>query len=339
MLKVGISFVAAYLLLVVVAVTLFLFIIPVETTKGIYASIPSSIFGSSIRRATISGHFAEAGELLARQAVLSERMGLNDSMKQNLVSQTFDVVDRARNKNQFEDLLKWLERLNQISPNNLLANLMLNDALIRTGRSVNELKLREIREIAPSLDAIYRSAIEQAVRRHDNRAVGRWCGLYQVSQLGVLNPEIFKPSRVKGQGLNGFFLEVVNRQGDTLASTNFGIQLNERRSYEFETQNIPRQSQLGLQLPTLPGLKVTVHKINFVKRGATTSFAGGDLVLLPKRGFIVAKNQSLITSSAGDTLIVYPQSGRFPPSDKIVLELEFVRLAVANHSGCITDIQ
>ena len=335
MIKVGLSFVAAYLLLGAVAVALFLFVVPVGTTKVIYAAIPSALFGPSIREAAALGRFTQASDLLAQQANLSEQMGLNDTMKQNLVSQSFEVVDRARNRNQFEDLLAWLERLDKISPNSLLANLMLSDAKIRSGHLVEELKLRKIREIVPSLDTIYRAAIEQSVRQQNTSSIGKWCKMYQGSQLGALNPQVFNPSRVMGQGLSGFFLEVIDRQGRVVAGANYSIQLNERRGYEFESHNLPEQSQLIIQLPTLPGLKITVHNVKFVARGTITSYPGEDLLLLPKRGFILDKNQSLITSPSGDTLFMYPMSGRFPPSDKVVLELEFVKLALFNHSMCI----
>jgi hypothetical protein len=264
-------------------------------------------------------------------------MGLSEALKRKLVAQTFDVVDKARNISQFKVLIPWLERLAEISPNSLLANLMLNDFRVRSAIVVDDNKLKELRNLAPSLDIIYRSAIEQAVRQDKLSSIGWWCKSYLTSQLGALDHRTFIPARVPGQGLGGIFLEILDRQGKVAVSANYGIQLNERRSYEFEAHNLPGQVRLKLQLPTLPGLKITVHKVSFIARGSKTPFAGDELLLLPKRGFIVAKNQSLITSSAGETLIIYPKSGQFPPSDKIVLQLEFVRLALFNDLGCIAE--
>jgi hypothetical protein len=335
MFKISLSFLAAYGLLGVVGVILILFVVPVGTTKDIYATIPSAVYGPSINKASISGRFLEAGNLLAKQAILAEVMGFNKTMKQNLVSQTFAVVERMNNKRQFEHLLPWLKRLSQISPKNHSANLMLVTARIRAGKAVDELKLQELRKVVPSLDTIYRAAIEQAVNQGRNISIGKWCQLYFISQLGALNPETFKSSLVPGQGLGGFFLELVNRQGENVAIANYGIQLNEFRNYKFESHNLPSQTRLNLQLPTLPGLKVTIHQINFITRGSIVSFPGEELLLLPKRGFLIAKNQSLVTSSAGERLTIYPNTSQFPPSNKIQLVLKFDRLPIFNHRQCI----
>ena len=335
MVKIFSSVVAAYVMAGVIGLGIFLFAVPIGTWQAFYASVPATAYHREFRLAIAQGNFQNANMFLSKQAALADFMGMNSEMVRQLVANTGDLMQTARNKSQYHASLPWLSRLSKLAPNNLYVGLMTIEAKIHTGQTVKDEELEQHREITPALDRIYRAAILTNLKQGHTLAIKAWCELYSQSHLGSLDTKHYPDASYINQGMRAFLVEILDKTGKPITLPHTGLELNHTSEYNFEFHRAPQQKSIRLHFPVLPGVKVNLESIQFRSLDSEKIFSANEFVMLPKTGYITSESEFLITSMAGDIITLIPRDGQFPRSDTIRLRMKFSRLPVFSGRECL----
>jgi|TARA_B100001964_G_C14240930_1_gene604986 hypothetical protein len=326
------GFFAAIFLPIILLLPLFLFVPKLHFIHGVYSTIPTLISRYYLIESARSGLFDDAVTILNRQGDLAELLGNNKFMQIDLTNNTYYIMKRAKLHEQYAVMLPWLERLVKLAPNNYLAKLMYAEAQAEVDYVNAHEIIREVRDIAPAHDRMYRLVVENSIRNGDNQTLKEWYEKYFTAQLAGFEPVTFPPATFFGQDVGTFLLEIVNPKGDTILISHPGFQLNEMRQYEFNVPRAKEQQVLKLHFITLPGVKIIIDKIVFLNSEGETIYDSRDINIVLKDGFMLSSNEALVTSYKGDVLTLIPADNKkFPSSDVIVFSMEFSRLPFSNN--------
>jgi hypothetical protein len=326
---------ASIALPILLALAVFLFVPRLYFWHDIYSAIPDIIIRSYIQSSPSHGDFLTSAKALERQANIAELLGANSRMKRDLVRNSTYVMDMARYKEHYVEMLPWLKRLNKIAGEQYLARLMLAEAEIFAGDGLlAKNRMKAVRDLSPVYDRAYRPVIEAALLNRDYETVNHWCEAYASAQSGSFDPIDFERATYEGQGVGHFYIETRDGDGKLTVLPHQGFRLNERRQYSFELANIPGQSSIKLHIPSLPGVKVEIFNVSFSGSGSDEVIAAKNLILTSKHGYFLDQTSVLIGSYAGDVITFFPKSRFFPASNEIKLDIKFSRLAIANSPAC-----
>lgn len=258
-------------------------------------------------------------------------------MLPGLVEATELVVEQARTQEEQDVLIPVLKRLAMMDPELHLSQLWLARALRR--REPNKAIAHADAAIAliPADERAYREGIEAALVLGSSSLVAKYCEAYQGAQFGGPLPR-GQANLFRAVGLRKMAIEAVGPSGQPVLVTNLGIQLNERRTYQFQMPKPTAAQALVLHLGVLPGLKVQLHRLRLVIDGATKKFDPADLIISTRTGYIDTMNSKSITvislGQADETINLRLLAGGFPAVERVELDLTFSRLPITTHSAC-----
>jgi hypothetical protein len=251
-----------------------------------------------------------------------------------LIENTEYVVERARFPEEFAVLRPFLEKLVDSHPNLYPARLWLARALANVDSSATFEQLESAAKLSSADDRPFRIAINMALKNRLPEKLEEWCSRYKNSQFGGLDP-LNTGVLYYGIGLRELAIEVISDSGERLFAGSMGLQLNEMASYDFSLGKGVSIKGLHLHLGIVPGISVTLEKLQMYKGGKRGMvFLGRDLVLSSWSGFHLEDGRLLTVSKDGETVFIRAPEGGFGEADRIELTLSFERLGVASPPLC-----
>jgi len=296
--------------------------------------LPGEGYFFLIRRHVLSRDFAGANRWLEQHLDLVERFSAGrNTLLPGLARNAELAVERARGSADHLALLPFLRRFSSNQPDFFLARIWFARALQFAQPKEAFKQLDAAANMIPADNRPYRIAINLAAKLGLKSTAARWCERYRKAQFGGLDPYWYTTS-VVGQGMRRMRLGIVGPDDKELGAVNAGIQLGGKRSYEFTYGNGMEVDKMQLQLGVLPGVSVKIDAIHIISRSVQRSFWPADFVLTSWSGFHLGDNRVLATSKDGETVFIYPAEGSFGTADKVVMDIEFERLAVASPRLC-----
>jgi hypothetical protein len=115
--------VVACLVPVILVAALFLSLPKLSHWHDAYSSIPAFVVRYPIVNSRVAGDFSVMSGYLQRQARIATWLGMTDRMSQDLVNNTYRVMETMRYRRQYSDMLPWLQQLSSLADNRYFAKL------------------------------------------------------------------------------------------------------------------------------------------------------------------------------------------------------------------------
>ena len=261
--------------------------------------------------------------------------------KSKMLEGIVDVVAYATERATSEKELSMLEpvfrELITLDPNLYRARVWLARSLKNKNPEESLLHIVKAINISESAEEAYRELIKISHNRNlSNKNIV--CRDYFSAQFGEVLPKAAR-SHFGGLGLSSFALEFANENGPITLYPSSGIKLNSEIKYEFIPLSPIRTDGFNLYLSTLPGLSITINKINVFANGLKNEIAASEFSITTKYGYITGEDNGKVSiislpPNYGDEVIFINHNSFFDDLSKVELVMSFKRLPLTNKNFC-----
>jgi len=302
-----------------------------------YSVIPAAMVRLELRRALQESDFDTAQRLLRRQKAVAEAIGPTNFMKFDLVQNTGLAMRQARLVGKPEYFAAWLAELRKLAPREYRLLPMLAHSLAQIDPDAAAEAANEALAILPIDEAPYRALINSSLA-HDPSRLNDLCKRHRAAQIGSFNVWYFQHRGAFDQDLRTVMFMVKTPQGEALYGISHGVELGTIQTAEFNIEQNAPLPRFNLILPTIPGIKITIHEVQFESPLETKTYGSGQLYLTPTNGFVLSPNEIVLTSEFGDNIAIQAKGGSFPPFHRLTLTYEIDKLAISNSPDCLTKM-
>jgi len=250
-----------------------------------------------------------------------------------LIHNTEYAMERARFPEEFSVLRPFLVKLVDSHPNLYPARLWLARALANVDPSATFEQLESAAKLSAADTIPFRIAINLAIKNRLPEKLEEWCDRYKKSQFGGLYP-LKDGAFYYGIGLRELALEAIDDFGERQLAGSMGLQLGKNITYDFPLEKNISIKELNLHLGIVPGISVTLKKLQTYRNGQRRITFEKDLVLTSWSGFHLENRRLLTVSKHGEIIFIRPHEGGFGEADRIELMLSFERSGIANPPLC-----
>lgn len=255
------------------------------------------------------------------------------SMLRGLISNTEMFMGVAELPSDYAALAPYLERLVIDQPDLFIARVWLGQALSHSNPKAAFPHLEEASRIVPADDRSYRIAVSTALALGDKNKATDWCRRYSKAQFGATRPLIYR-NIFGGTGLRKLALEVSSASGEPMRITNEGVQIGKLKAYDFDLPERIKTDVLRLHMGILPGVGITFGHIVLYGPEGQRRLGPDDLIILPRKGFMLSSRRMATVSTDGDIITFQPRLGTFGMLDRVDIQMSFKRLGLATLPGC-----
>jgi hypothetical protein len=243
------------------------------------------------------------------------------------------AVERARFPEEFAVLRPFLIKLVDTHPELYPARLWLARALANVDPAATFEQLELATKLSSADARPFRIAINLALKNRLPEKLKEWCGRYEKSQFGGLYP-LKGGVLYYGIGLRELALEAIDDSGERHLTGSMGLQLGKNTTYDFPLEKNVSIKELNLHLGIVPGISVTLKKVQTYRSGQKGMTFEDDMVLTSWSGFHLENRRLLTVSNDGEIIFIRPPEGGFGDADRIELELSFERMSFTNPPLC-----
>jgi hypothetical protein len=281
--------------------------------------------------------FQNISESLLDYLEISEMLSDGKSkMLVGIVNVVEEVADRATSAQDFQHLERVFKKLIKLDPNLYKARIWLARALIKKNPEEAALHIQKAMQLSASNESAYREIIN-IVQNTDFDIDKLFCDQYFSAQFGETQPRSYR-NYFGGLGLNSFALEFTNNKEKINLYPHSGLQLKTTNSYEFTPLSVVNANGFNLYLSTLPGLKITIKKINIYTENSKYSINGSEFSISSKHGYIINDTGGSISlvslASNDDERLSIRYKSILNNINKVELIMLFERLPLANSTLC-----
>jgi|LWDU01.1.fsa_nt_gi hypothetical protein len=335
----GISYV---ILTIVVIATLLISYIAVDHNARRYIFIriaPAyNLYQHMIMRERVQEReFQNISESLLNYLEISEMLSDGKSkMLVGIVNVVEEVAERATSTQDFQYLERVFRKLIELDPNLYKARVWLARALIKKDPEEAVLHIQKAMQLSASNESAYREIIN-IVQNTDFDTEKLFCKKYFSAQFGETQPRSYR-NYFGGLGLNSFALEFTNNKEKINLYPHSGLQLQTTNSYEFTPLSVVDANGFNLYLSTLPGLKITIKKINIYTEDSKYSISGSEFSISSKHGYVINDTDGSVSlvslASNDDEKLSIRYESILNNINKVELIMSFERLPLTNSTLC-----
>jgi hypothetical protein len=303
-------------------------------TFRLAAEIPTIATKISIRGPLLDQNFQAAATGLDRQLSLIQMIGVKRSvMLPGLVENVEFVFDRARLESEFALLAPFLSRLVQSQPDLYLARIWLARSLASTEPEMALSHLNHAIQLVPADERGYRIALDIAQSLQNAKMVKDLCQRYRRAQFGGPHPFRYR-NTFWGTGLRKIAVEFLGNDGRSVLVSNEGLQLEEKRVYDFLLPERIQFNSIKLHLGTLPGLKMKLHQMALHTGAGLIKLAPRQLSMSTRYGYFMQPDTIISNAHDGEVITFRSRGKPIDNVDRIDLQMTFERLPLNNLSIC-----
>ena len=291
----------------------------------------------SLRRYVRERDFETAAKRLNRHIDMSLKLSRNRSkMVLGLVEAFSLVVEQARFEADFKSLKFPLERLVTIEPELFLGRIWLARALWYENPDQAIQHLNTAISLVSADERSYRQGIETALKLGQRSLARSYCDAYHSAQFGGPKPRSYH-HLFRGLGFRRMGLVSHSVDGKEVVVMNSGLELNQRRSYDFSLPDAQTMGFVDLHLGTLPGLHIKLHGVSVLSSTGSVKFLPSDIIVTTRAAYVMSNDERavrIITTDANDELLRV----RFPTDQhgvvQISVDMTFSRLMLSSGDVC-----
>jgi len=290
-----------------------------------------------MRQSVREGEFQNISESLINYLEISEMLSDSKSpMLVGIVEVVEEVAERATSPQDFNYLEPVFRKLIGLDSNLYKARIWLARALIKKDPEEALLHIQKAIQLSPSNENAYREIIN-IVQNTDFDTEKLFCNQYFSAQFGETQPRSYR-NYFGGLGLNSFALEFTNNKEKINLYPHSGLQLKTTNSYEFTPLSVVNANGFNLYLSTLPGLKITIKKINIFTENSKYSINGSEFSISSKHGYVVNDTDGSVSlvslASNDDERLSIRYKSILNNINKVELIMSFERLPLTNSTLC-----
>jgi hypothetical protein len=300
----------------------------------IATELPAVATNFAIKKYAKNRNFKSGVAGLERQLSIMQWTNTSrSSMLRGVIANTEIFMGVAERPSDYAVLTPYLKRLVSDQPDLFIAQVWLGQALSHNDPKAAFRHLEEAARIVPSDNRPYRIAVGAALALGDRNMALDWCRRYSEAQFGGTRPLIYR-NIFGGAGLRKLALEVSNTPGGPSRITNEGVQVGEAKTYDFDLPKRVKTDVLKLHTGILPGVRITFGEMILYGPDGQRRLGPNDLIILPRKGFILSSNRMATVSPDGDIITFRPRTGTFGMIDRVDIKMTFERLGLASLPGC-----
>jgi len=310
--------------------------LPVLKTSliGFYIGAPANIVRVELKMALAYRNFGEALEILERQRIIAEAMGFTNQMKFELIENTYLVVERALATGEQAIFSDWVDYLYELSP-----DIHIGVSLVSIVNYSNDFEktkkfAEQALEALPTDELPYRAMLLADDRSGTRGNKAELCKRYRNAQLTAIDPVYYPNASFQGQGLRTLIMALEDEESIVFYAVSQGLKLGEFVNATFEFDRAKNYHQLRLIMPTVPGLKFTLDHIIIQGSRGRLVLSGKQLEVTPTYGYVLSRDEFLITSRFGEALLIRSNTHEFPETSQVMLRYKLERLPITNFGGC-----
>lgn len=298
------------------------------------AEVPSIATYYMMRPSVIKRNFAASGHALQRQLSWSNKFKVEQSfMLPGIIQNTDYVLKTARFKQDYQELLPYLQNLADKFPNIFLPQLWLGTAYSFVAPNKAFPVLERATSLAGSDERPFRIAVDAAISVGNSSLAEKWCTAYSNAQLGGTHPYDYNTLFV-GRGL-GKLMVTTNAGGEKqVMIENHGLELNEKHTYPFSFPDEITTDNINIHFGAPKGLIVQFHNIALKSRSSDINFRPGELVISSREGYALDDERFLLLAKDGDELTLRTQNNSNFTFDRIDLSLTVKRPRFSTIKSC-----
>jgi len=302
-----------------------------------YSVAPAASIRLELRAALQRNDFKSALTALERQKQVAELMGFTNFMKHDLVRTTALAVRHAYLINEEAQFAPWLAELNKIVPRDYRLLPMRALAVARTDPAEAEKFAMEAIAVLPIDELPYRGLLSARLAQ-DQASLREVCETYRTAQLGSFHTWYYQSIGAIGQDARTLFVSVDTAEHGRLYSVSQGIELGKDLTSEFNVDQTASSNRFSVIMPTIPGIKLTIHSVQIESPTETMNFMPRDLIITPASGYVVSVNEVILTANQGENITFQTKSGMFPPYSRIKLSYRLEKLPLSNLPECLEGV-
>jgi len=246
------------------------------------------------------------------------------------------VASKASSQREFNLLEEVFFELVELDQDLYKGRIWLARAVSDTDYKSALMHLEKAIKISPASEEAYREGIRIAQERQDINLAQKFCNKYIEAQLGGNAPRHYG-NYFGASSIRKMAVEFSPESKNPIYYSHGGIQLNNFQNYEFVPTSPVDMNGINLYFSFLPGIRVYFKEISIYFSGKIIKIPIQDFTVSSKSAYVDYDNDenlSFLLVNGEDEILRLRYKNIFKSVEKVIIEMNFSRMALSNKPLC-----